>query len=401
MRIIHLMLKDLSQILRDRKSLLFLVLMPIIFTLFMGVALGSNTSTDTRLSVAYVTADPGGVLSQQLENLLNDSGAIRLISIPSDQASQAPARVRAGEFSAAVSVPGGFSEQTLAGQSVKLTLVTDETTATGQAVRQVVQSALVRLLSAAEVAQLSATAENDARAFSSTTERQEYLATTATKAMQAWQKPSINLSVEKVERAQVASSGYAQSSPGMLVQFSIFGLVSSAMIVTVERKTRTLQRMLTTSTSRTQIITGHMAAMFVVVMLQAVLLLAMGQFAFGIDYLRQPLAVALVTIGLALWVACLGLFIGVVAKGEEQVVLYSMLAMFFFTALGGAWFSLESTGTVFSAIGHLLPSTWAMTGYQNIIVRGLGASSVLLPCAILLGYAAVFFTLAIWRFKHE
>jgi len=71
-------------------------------------------------------------------------------------------------------------------------------------------------------------------------------------------------------------------------------------------------------------------------LLQAVLLLAVGQSALGIDYLRQPLAVALVTIGLAPWVASLGLFIGVVAKGEEQVILYSMCAMFFFTALGGA-----------------------------------------------------------------
>jgi len=39
-----------------------------------------------------------------------------------------------------------------------------------------------------------------------------------------------------------------------------------------------------------------------------------------------------------------------------------------------------------------------MTGYQNIIVRGLGTSSVLLPCAILLGYAAVFCAVAIWLF---
>ncbi|HEY3342824.1 MAG TPA: ABC transporter permease, partial [Anaerolineae bacterium] len=281
MRIIYIMRKDLSQIIRDRKSLLFLVLMPIIFTLFMGVALGSNPSTDTRLSVAYVTADPGGVLSQQFQSLLNTSMSIKIVSVPSDQADQVPARVRAG--------------------------------------------------------------------------------------------------------------GFAQSSPGMLVQFSIFGLVSSAMIVTVERKARTLQRMLTTATNRTQIIAGHMAAMLVVVVLQAALLLTVGQFALGIDCLRQPLAVALVTLGLALWVACLGLFIGVVARNEEQVILYSLLAMFFFTALGGAWFSLETTGTAFSAIGHLLPSAWAMTGYQNIIVRGLGPSSVLLPCAILLGYAVVFF----------
>ena len=38
MRLFTLALKDLDQIVRDRKSLLFLVVMPIVFTLFMGLA---------------------------------------------------------------------------------------------------------------------------------------------------------------------------------------------------------------------------------------------------------------------------------------------------------------------------------------------------------------------------
>ena len=42
MRIIDVALKDLSQILRDRRSLLFLVAMPILFTLFMGFAYKSG-----------------------------------------------------------------------------------------------------------------------------------------------------------------------------------------------------------------------------------------------------------------------------------------------------------------------------------------------------------------------
>ena len=38
MRILALMLKDLQQIARDKKSALFLVLMPILFTVFFGAA---------------------------------------------------------------------------------------------------------------------------------------------------------------------------------------------------------------------------------------------------------------------------------------------------------------------------------------------------------------------------
>ena len=41
-----------------------------------------------------------------------------------------------------------------------------------------------------------------------------------------------------------------------------------------------------------------------------------------------------------------------------------------------------------------------MDGFKNITARGLGFSSVLLPCAALFGYALLFFGLALWRFQR-
>jgi ABC-2 type transport system permease protein len=192
---------------------------------------------------------------------------------------------------------------------------------------------------------------------------------------------------------------FTQSSPGMLVQFAIFGLVNTAVILVNERKSKTLQRLLTSSMNRSGIITGHLLAMFLIVFLQGIILVSFGQIFLGVDYLRQPLAVLLMVAALAIWIASLGLAIGVLVKGEEQVLVWSMFAMFLFSALGGCWFPLESTGSVFSLIGHLMPSAWAMDGFQNIVIRGLGFSSVLLPTAILMSYALAFFGLAVWRFK--
>ena len=100
-------------------------------------------------------------------------------------------------------------------------------------------------------------------------------------------------------------------------------------------------------------------------------------------------------------VASLGLLIGVVSKREEHVVLWSLVAMFILAGLGGAWFPLDVTGKTFSTIGHLLPSAWAMDGFQNIILRGLGFGSILLPVGVLLFYTLLFFGVAIWRFRME
>jgi ABC-2 type transport system permease protein len=75
--------------------------------------------------------------------------------------------------------------------------------------------------------------------------------------------------------------------------------------------------------------------------------------------------------------------------------------MFLFAALGGAWFPLEVAGEAFATIGHVTPTAWAMDGLQNIVVRGLGLGSVLVPAGILLAYTAIFLGVAVWQFRYE
>jgi ABC-2 type transport system permease protein len=104
---------------------------------------------------------------------------------------------------------------------------------------------------------------------------------------------------------------------------------------------------------------------------------------------------------LSLWAASLGLLIGAISRKEDQVITLSIIAMFIFAALGGAWFPLEVAGKAFAAIGHVLPTAWAMDGLQNIVIRGLNFQSVFMPAGVLLAYAIAFFGLAIWRFRFE
>ncbi len=261
---------------------------------------------------------------------------------------------------------------------------------------------MVRTLSAAETARLatgliqSGGVPVDAAAVQRAAEA----------AGRAWEAPVLGFTVEKAQGDAPADSPvddnpFNQSSPGMIVQFAIFGLINSAMLLVLERQTGCLPRLLTTSLNRAEIIAGHLLAMFTVSFAQELILVLVGQFAFGADYLRQPLATLIVMVALALWAASLGMLIGTLAKGEDQVILYAMAGMFLFSALGGAWFPLESVGRTFAAIGRWMPSAYAMTGFQNILIRGLGLGSVLIPAAVLLAWAAGCFGLAVWRFQKE
>ncbi|MHB1413773.1 MAG: ABC transporter permease [Chloroflexota bacterium] len=200
--------------------------------------------------------------------------------------------------------------------------------------------------------------------------------------------------------SQVAS-GFTQMSPGILVQFAVFVLFLPATMVMGERKGGTTQRLLTTLMTRRAIVAGHALAIFVLAFVEQFFLVLVGHFALGVPYLHDPLATLLVVTGLSAFAAALGLFISAIAKSEENVVMYTLIMMFALSALGGAWFPLDVAGKTFSQLGHLLPTAWAMDGFQNIILRGLPTEAALLPTAILLAYAVVFFGLAVWRLRFE
>ena len=398
MRIFDLAFKDLSQMFRDKRSLLFLVVMPIVFTFFMGFAYknaGGDPNADNRIPLAVVNPEPDSALNKALVARLESSDAIRIESM---NEADAMAAFHKGDVAGVLVIPSGFSERASAGKEAQLTLIADSTSAEGQSLYQLLRVPISQLMSAVEVSRetVEIVDAKDASAEQSAA---------FDLAWNKWNETS-KISLVKVEQAVAEKSSdwtggnpYNQSSPGILVQFAIFGLVTSAQILVQEKKSRTLQRLITTNMKPWEIVAGHMLAMFTITFLQTAMLVLFGQWVLKVDYLREPLGVLLVLVTLGLWVAAMGLLIGVIAKEEQQVILFSMIAMFLFSAMGGTWFPLESTGGAFAAIGKAMPSAWAMNGLQNILIRGLGLESVWMAVGMLSVYALFFFVLAVWRFR--
>jgi ABC-2 type transport system permease protein len=69
--------------------------------------------------------------------------------------------------------------------------------------------------------------------------------------------------------------------------------------------------------------------------------------------------------------------------------------------LGGCWYPLELFPQAVQSVVKVLPTTWAMQGMLDMLLRGQGVQGILLEAGVLLGYAALFFVVGIWRFKYE
>ncbi|MBN1934113.1 MAG: ABC transporter permease [Anaerolineae bacterium] len=403
MRSIDVTLKDLMQLARNKMTIFFLVIVPIIFTLLLGFIFGAGGDGDTRLPVGWIDLD-GSVASAQLRVLLDGSAAIRVVEVKNEETAQK--QVLKGDLAVTVIVPAGYGDAIWDGdQALRPALLIDETNLNGHTARNSVQTAVARLNSAVQAAQLSAEAFAAQSAFADETARQVFLYKGIEQAVAAWGDPALTVKMAQPQPQDdpkpPSQSGFAHSSPANMVQFSMMGVIGMAEIVLQERKSRTLQRMLTTAMSRAQIALGHFIAIFALSMLQLILMIAFGALALNVNYLHAPLATLVVMVAQALWTSAIGLFIGVISKSDEQVAMFSIIPTLVLAGIGGAWMPLEFTSKTFQAIGHLSPVAWAMDGFENIVIRGLGIESVLLPAGVLLAYAVVFLALAVWRFRAE
>ena len=408
MRLLNIALKDLRQLIADWRTALFLLLMPIGFTLLFAFVFGSgNGAEDTRLPVGFIDQDSKGALSTHLLVLLDTSEAIRPVVLDDADHERAQKQVADQDLAAAIIIPAGYSQQALSSTTSgfpKPTVIIDPDSNAGQAAQSGLQAALMRLLGSAEAARLTAQAYESQGG----TADQEFMAEALDRAIRAWENPPLTVTLSQSgafdtgdQEASAPTNDYAHSSAGIMVQFAMAGLMGAAAIIVAERKTGTMHRMLTTPVTRIEIIMGHFLAMLTMILAQLMVLVLFGQIFLGVGYLRVPLATLLMLLTTAFWAASLGLLIGIFARTEEQVTIFTIVVMLLLSGLGGAWMPLEFTSKTFQTVGHLLPTAWAIDGFENIVVRGLGLDSVLFPAAIVLGFAIVFFVTAVWRFRFE
>ena len=382
-RIWTLARKDLLETRRDRLSAIFIVIMPIAFTAFFGLMFGSGSD---RLALALHDAD-GGDQAHQLVAALKGSDAIRVV--PKGAAELEP-WIADGRAAAGLLIPKGFSAAVRAGEPAKLVIVSDQGSSGAQAIAAEIRAAAGDLVAANRAARIGAQASGQTGV--------PVMALAV--ATQTMAEPAVSLkTVAAGAAAGQIPTGFTLSSPGMMVNFILFSLMTAGMAVIMERKNGTLRRLMTTRVRRWELIAGKMAGMFALTFLQQILLIGVGQLLFGVDYLNDPAALLLMMVALSLVASSLGLLLAVLLTSEQALVAAIVITSMSVSALSGAWFPLEITGPGFQFVGHLLPTAWILDGLRGIIAQGYGVSDVLPAFGVALAWSAGLFGLAVARFR--
>jgi ABC-2 type transport system permease protein len=411
MRILTLAGKDLKQLFQNKQTTIFLLIMPVMFTLMFGFMFGGTSSggeEDNRLPVGVLDLDQSA-LSETFVGLLDSSTAIRPVVDEEVEEQELRSLVEKGDLAGVVIIPVDF-EQELDGQGFPiLVLIAEESSlSTNVTVENSVTSAYNRLYNAVLTSAFSQQAYLEGNGFDSAADQQVYSDAAIDMALEAWQSPPVEVKRTQMqpESTEEEDDGYgdnafAHSSPGMMAQFAIAGLIGAAEMLVSERRFRTMPRMLTTRISRAEILLGHFLAIFTMIFSQLLVLVVFGQLFLKLNYFGQPLATLALIVGTAMVAGALGLLIGALAKTSDQAVIFSLVPMFLFAGLGGAWVPLEFTNATVQAISKFTPIAWTMQGFKDILLRGAQFADITQPLLALVAFTVVFFGLAVWRFRFE
>jgi ABC-2 type transport system permease protein len=200
------------------------------------------------------------------------------------------------------------------------------------------------------------------------------------------------------------TSRHPTSTEQNIPAYTIFGVffivLTLASSFFQEKRDGTFQRLLAAPISNATLLVGKLLPYYLVNLIQIALMFAVGVIFFKMR-LGNPLALILVSLALALAANGLGLFVAAVGKTEAQIGALSVFLAITLSALGGMMVPSFVMPDFMRALSFFTPHAWALSGYQDVIVRGLGVRQVLAETGALLAFAGLFFGLAFWRFRFH
>ncbi len=375
---------------------LFFLVLPIFFTLVL--AGGTGAPSDPRLLVDVID-QAGTPLSAQLVAALEKSGAVRPVAVSLDQAE---ADLEERRVPAVLVIPADFDVQHLEQGTLSLDLRQQANSINALAASQAVNTAAAHLSSAVQIAAGSVAEAERIRPFATPAERAAYFDS----ALQSAQA-ELDQAPQRIQAAAGATKDAidydprANSSAGQLITWVFIPLIGISVTFTYERQKGTLRRLLTTPTRKSTYLLGTITGEVVMALVQMLLLIGFGIVVMKLNWGQAPLALAVMMLASALAAAALGTTLGTFVKTTSQANGLSVMLGMVMALLGGCWYPIELFPQAVQEAVKVLPTRWAMQGMLEVVGRGHGLDAVLPDAAVLLGFAAVFFAIGVWRFRYE
>ena len=378
-------------------ELLFFIILPVVFTFLLAGGTPSGNE-DNRIRLLVVD-ESNTAISQQILSELENSTAVRAEVATRDEAqSQFDERRAIAVFI----IPAGIDIQSLQNASAEVELLQQPNNINATIAERAVLTATRSVSSAVSAAQNSVNVREAKQAFESDAEKETYFENSLETAQSLQEDAPERITV--IEGTTPDTFDYdprANSSAGQLITWVFIPLFGISTLFAYEREQGTLRRLLTTPSRKATFLLGTIFGQVAMALVQMSLLVGFGILAMKLNWGREPLALFVLLFASALAAAAFGTTMGTFIKTQGQASGLSIMFGMVFAMLGGCWYPLELFPSVIQNAVKILPTTWAMQGMLDLGLRGGGLIDILPEAGVLLGFAVIFFSVGVMRFRYE
>jgi len=367
---------------RDRRALLFVLILPTMVILILGVTLRGFTTL--KVGVVDLGAGQAG---QDLNGALEHSPALSV----KHYGTLASARrgVARGEVSTAVILPAGMDAALQHGSSVTIEVLADPLNGTEQAAAAAVASVVSEQGSRVQAA-VFATAE-----ASGTLQQNLTRATTVQGTL-----ADVGVVASQVQtRQSVLPEGFRYSAPTMLVLFVFLNALAGGAIIVENRRSGMYERMAAAPIRPWTIVEGEALTYVGIAVVQSLLIVGLGAVVFGVSWGDPVAAAALIAVWSVVGAGA-GLLSGTLFKTPEQATSIGPALGIALGMLGGCMWPLSIVTGVMRQVGHATPQAWAIDGWTALMARHGALSSIAGDLAVLAAFAAAFLVIASVRLRR-
>jgi len=386
MKVLILAKKELLEIFRETSGFLYLFLMPaallIVFNLTLAGAYNPGGSGDKPLRMTVANTDAGEMGAKLVEQL-NAMEWIRTetenskgIVITEEMARNA---VSSGVRSAAVIIPESFSADVAAGNKPTVRILVDP-------------AIPVQFIGPLEGALSGALFASQFGFDMSLLSQQNAVA-------------SIEREVVVKDDADGEKASYPtiyqQNLSGYSIMSIFFLIMSIGSAMITEKDNGTFTRILAAPMRKSTYLAGKLLPYLLIALMQVGLLVILSKLLYGTDVGNHYLSIILITLCTAAASCGLGLAMVTIFRARGQFEGISIVVVLILTAFSGSFVPRFVLPEAVQQAGLFIPQTWALIAYQDVMVRNMGLVDILPHCGVILGFAVLFFTFGVLRFRFE
>jgi ABC-2 type transport system permease protein len=404
-----LMGKDLKIFAADRTALIFAILFPFFFIFLFNSVMKGVGGADQRLVINLATREAAGGISTQLIAALETKDITTLKAgepqiVWLKDYDQAKKDVENKKLDGFIAFPENFTEAVEMGYGTQLEVLYNPNnpqviaalkgTAQGIASQigtgQVVNNTVIGLL-----------LERDLVSPGSVGDIAQAIRAQLSGPINSTPKaPLISFNTQEVGNVKALNPS-SFTIPGYLVMFVFFTAAFAAAQLVRERQNHTLERLLSSSATKTAILGGVYGSTVAKGLIQIVIFWAVGIFVFKMDLGVSPLAVVIISILMTMMSSAFGVMLATFVKTERSASSIGVLASLILAPLGGCWWPLYITPQWMQFISKITPHAWATTAFNKLLIFGGDFNAVVPNMLVLVGFMVVFGLIAIIRFKTE